>query len=76
MTTDSERLDWLEMQYGYGLISDDNDHWAVADTGMNNTPMTDAACDIQTTFFIETECWRNSVREAIDAAMELDKPND
>lgn len=32
---DTERLDWLEKQQGFGLISDDNKHWAVSTSGFH-----------------------------------------
>lgn len=68
---DAERLNWLDsMKYmGYGLISDDNGHYAVSVTGIQNVPMTDEPCDIQTTFFVEAAEWKDSARDAIDAAM-------
>ena len=72
--TDKYRLDWLESITSKGacpgLIFDDNGHWAVAFTGFQNVPDGDRQEDIQTTFFIEAERWKNSIREAIDYAME------
>ena len=67
--TDTIRLDWLEQQEGCALISDDNGHWTVAGDGWQNCPMTKEAIDIQTTFFIEKDKWADSVREAIDQAV-------
>ncbi len=61
--TDTQRLDWLEAQEGSGLISDDNGHWAVSGDGAQNVP-----CGVDPEG-IWTTLWRNSVREAIDAAI-------
>lgn len=66
--SDTDRLDWLAEQDGAAIISDDNGHWAVSFTGMQNVPVGDEPCDIDTTFFIEAREWHGSVREAIDAA--------
>jgi len=72
--TDTERLDWLQEQshYGCGLINDDTGHWAVSTDGFQYVLMEDAACDIETTFHVPSDEWSNSVREAIDAAMQED----
>ena len=66
MRTDTERLDWLEAKYGCGLINDDNGHWALVFDGWQNVPMGDSAVDIASTFFIEANLWRGTIREAID----------
>ena len=68
MNTDTQRLDWLATQTGIGLIHDDFDHWAVAGCGFQNIPE-NVPDDIQTSFFIEKNEWKPSIREAIDAAM-------
>ena len=72
--TDKERLDWLEQIVSEGvcpgLINDDNGHWALVFDGMQNVPTGDAPEDISTSFFIEAHQWRDTVREAIDAALE------
>ena len=67
---DKELLDWLEGDYGAGLISDDAGRWVVSEAGMQNVPDSDKAIDISTTFFIEAGDWRSSIREAIKTAME------
>lgn len=79
--TDTERLDWLEKQGGYGVISDDNGRWAVPDTGTQNLAdaagryVCDAPIDISSEFFVPAKGWRSSLREAIDAAMDAaEKP--
>ena len=67
--TDSELIDWLETQEGYGLISDDFGRWAVSSTGMQNVPDdTEVASDICTSFFVQAHEWRSTIREAILAA--------
>jgi len=70
MITDSERLDWLEASFGIALVSDDNGHWAIAGDGMQNIICDDGTFDMVANFFIEKRFWRDSVREAIDVAME------
>ena len=69
--TDTERLNWLEKQSGSALVSDDDVHWAVSTTGIQNVPV-NAPQDIHTTFFIKKDEWHKSVRDAIDAAMKND----
>ena len=66
---DSRRLDAMQEMYGSGVLSDDRGHWVVSDSGMQNVPLEDGPQDIATTFFIEAEKWRPSIREAIDAAL-------
>jgi hypothetical protein len=72
MKTDTELLDWLEevTQEGAcpGLINDDNGHWAVSFSGIQDVPSKMGA--IYTTYLVEAHEWRNSIREAILAAME------
>jgi hypothetical protein len=36
--TDTERLDWIEANFGIALLDDDNGHWAVSGSGMQNVP--------------------------------------
>jgi len=66
---DKSRLDWLESVCGSGLISDDAGRWAVSDGGIQNMPNPDSPIDISTVFTVDKKDWRNSIREAIDAAM-------
>ena len=72
--TDKERIDWLEKQVKKGrcpgLINDDNGHWAIAFEGIQNCPDTTDPCDISTSFFIEAGYWKDTIREAIDSAIE------
>lgn len=67
--TDSELLDWLEKQQGSALVSDDDKHWAVVTTGVQNVPEKTPA-DIQTIFLILADEWKPTIREAILAAIE------
>jgi len=68
--SDTDLLNWLEKQPGYGLINDDFGHWAVSGDGMQNVPKdVSIPNDIQTTFFIEAKDWYPTIREAIKAAM-------
>lgn len=70
MGTDTERLDWLERQFGCGLVHDDNEHWAVAAIGMQSVAEGDEPEDLETSFFVEKDKFKPTIREAIDAAME------
>jgi hypothetical protein len=63
---DRERLDWLDSQYGCALVNDDDGMWAVAGDGVQNIR---EGGPLETTFYIEPDQFRNSTREAIDAAM-------
>lgn len=67
--TDSERINWLEKQNGFSLVSDDAGRWAVVTSGIQNIPNLDNPIDIETSFWIEASEWKNSIREAIDEAM-------
>jgi hypothetical protein len=71
--TDTERINWLEEQEGWALVSDDAGRWAVTTSGMQNVPDSDKAIDINTTFWIEADEWKNNIRQAIDFAMEMVK---
>lgn len=68
--TDKERIDWLEEQDGFALVSDDAGRWAVVTDGIQNVPDMDNPIDISTSFWIEANEWKNNIREAIDAAIE------
>lgn len=73
MPTDKEMIDWLqENGDGYALVSDDFGNWAVASNGFQSVPDNPGTpSDIETSFFIEANEWRPSVREAIAAVMGL-----
>lgn len=64
MNSDTDLLDFLESCEGAALISDDAGNWAVSGDGVQNVP-DDPPQDISTSFFIEKDQWRPSVREAI-----------
>jgi len=66
---DKERLDWLQEQDCYSVISDDRGHFACVVEGIQDVPL-EVPNDIQTTFFIKKNQWKKSVREAIDCAIE------
>lgn len=67
--TDKELLDWLEKDgQGYGLISDDDKHWACLCDGVQNVPMSTPG-DISTSFWIEKRHWKPTIREAIEDAI-------
>lgn len=70
--TDTELIDWLERREGYALLSDDFGNWAVTSTGMQNIPNPipekGKPADISTSFFVEADEWRPSIREALRAA--------
>jgi hypothetical protein len=69
MRTDTERLDWLEAEgNGCALVHDDDAHWAVAFSGTQNV-IINGPQDLTTTYWIEADKFRPTVREAIDAAM-------
>ena len=71
--TDTERINWLQKQQGFALVSDDFGHWAVVGSGFQNVPRK-APADISTTFFIEKNEWRKTIRQAIDHAAKGGKP--
>lgn len=69
MRSDTELLDWLEKQQGYGLISDDFGRWAVSGSGIQNVPDGSGAFDFAGEFYVERDDWRPTIREAIMAAI-------
>ena len=68
-----KRIEFLEKNPCFAIVSDDNNHWACVSTGMQNCPDDEKPCDIETTFFIEKEEWKNSIAEAIDFAIEEER---
>ncbi|HEV8364578.1 MAG TPA: hypothetical protein VGQ52_13770 [Gemmatimonadaceae bacterium] len=74
--TDTGLLDGLEQAAGEGacpgIINDDNGHWAVSDSGIQNVPMDDGPADINTTFFVTADQWKPTIREAIRAYLDED----
>ena len=74
--TDTERLEWLATRgsiMGGGLISDDKGHWVFTADGIQTICDGDGPDDCSTAFFVEKGKWKNSVREAIDAAIHEDE---
>jgi hypothetical protein len=67
--TDTDRLNWMRKQYGCGLISDDNGHWAVSSCGWQNVVAGEQPQDVCSTFVVDGKDWKNSLRKAIDSAM-------
>ena len=72
--TDTERIDWLERIASEGaspgLINDDNGHWAVSFNGMQGCiDHGDEPVDVNTMYLVAAKDWKNSIREAIDAAI-------
>lgn len=70
---DTNLLDWFEHIGGIcgaALINDDNGHWAVSATGMQSAAVGEDPMRVCTTFLIEANEWRDSIREAILAFAE------
>ena len=63
---DTERLNWLEKQDCWSLISDDGGHWACVQEGTQTVPEKDGG-DIWTSFVILKGEWKDTIREAIDS---------
>jgi hypothetical protein len=78
--SDTARLDAMEELVNNGccpgIINDDAGRWAVTGDGMQNVPCNDNAIDINTTFFVEADKWRDSIREAIDDYLKDDEDED
>lgn len=73
MTTDTERLDWLENEgSGISVHHDDHGHWGISDGGMQPVPPQDGTAFSELVClqcFVEPIAWRPTLRSAIDAAM-------
>lgn len=70
---DAERLDWFERTshegHAYNLVYDDNGKWAISGSGTQPIPPEDGFTDeVDIICFVEPDAWRDSIREAIDAA--------
>ena len=74
MRTDTELLDGLAALVATGgcpgVINDDNGHWAVSGSGMQNVVCGDEPQDVQTTFFVDAADWKGTIREAIEAYLD------
>ncbi len=73
--TDTERMDWLSKSFGLALLDDDNGHWGISFSGMQNVPEGDAASEIWSSFHLRPKDWHESARAAVDAAMDGAKKN-
>jgi len=66
---DAERIDWMEKRYASGfvpaLVVDDEGKWAYTEDGISSLG---SGCR-EVCALVMPEEWRNSAREAIDAAM-------
>jgi len=52
-----------------GLINDDNGHWALSFTGIQEVNFGDEPSDLNTTFFVEKHEWKPTIKEAVIAAL-------
>ena len=66
---DTDRLNWLEETDCYSLICDDGGRWACVMEGMQNVPLEEKS-DIWTSFVVKADEWKDSIREAIDSAID------
>lgn len=53
-----------------GLIHDDNGHYALSFSGMQDVSFGKEPTDICTSFFVEAKEWKGTVREAVIYALE------
>ena len=60
---------WANAGYCPALVFDDSGHWAVSFEGHASVNLGDEPEDLSATFFVKAEDWRDSVPEAIDAAI-------
>lgn len=73
MPTDTEIINWLEEKgNGIGLMHDDEESWAVSQSGLQNIRSTsvDQPASLETVFFVEPEWFQPTIREAVAYAME------
>jgi hypothetical protein len=47
------------------LLNDDARRWALISEGLQNVPDPNEPTDIETSFYVEAECWKPTIREAI-----------
>ena len=71
---DKERLDWFESEVSVGgcpaLVFDDNKFWAVSTEGIQTSITGDLPKDYEASIYVEAKAQRETVREAIDVAMQ------
>jgi len=71
--TDKELLDWLEKQDGGALINDDMGHWAFASDGFQNLPTPeDEYFDLESIHLVEKYAFKDTIREAIQHAIDIE----
>jgi len=62
-------VEWFEKLASDGycpaLLNDDNGHWAVSFEGYQSVPVTEEPQNIETCFFVEERCWKQSIMEAV-----------
>ena len=77
---DTDRINWLEKQTRKGacpaLVYDDNGHWALSWTGMQNVVTGKNGKEVWTSFHVPAKDWKPTIRKAIDAAIKADAPHD
>ena len=70
---DTGRIEWLEKQTRKGgcpaLVYDDNGHWALSWTGMQNVVTGKNGEEVRTSVHVPAKAWKPSIRKAIDAAI-------
>ena len=71
---DKARLDWFESEISAGgcpaLVFDDNKFWAVSMEGIQTSITGDLPKDYEASIYVEAKAQRETVREAIDVAMQ------
>jgi len=56
--------------YSPNILYDDNGHFAVISDGIQTVSMDDEAVDMDMSFFIEKENWKDTIREALHIYLE------
>ena len=74
--TDTDRLDWLErVGDGIAVVHDDHSQWAVAYEGVQYVRLSEGE-DFSTSYFVDGSAFRDTLREAIDHAIEEEAGDD
>ena len=78
MITDKQRLDWLEKHgMGIGLIHDDESHWIVAGSGMQQIRSTMKPGEMWGTTYLvdkaDAKGFKRKLRVAVDYAIRQDR---
>lgn len=78
--SDTELLDGLEKLVNQGdcpgIINDDKGHWAVSGCGMQSIQPGPGPDDVDTSFYVEADSWKPTIREAIEAYLDQDESHD